>query len=156
MQVSDCMITTVYTIGVDATVGDAMRIMAQQMVGTLPVVDAERHMLGVVLLDDVLAQFMPQFVEILRSVDFVHDYGVLEAGRKSPHMARRMARDMMRPPYAVTAHSGLMAAMVLMHKYQVGDIPVVNEHTQLVGLASYVRVGSLFLMDWLDHFPQQE
>jgi CBS-domain-containing membrane protein len=150
------MLTTVYTIGTDATLREAMQIMAQHMMGTLPAVDVERHVLGVVVLDDVLTQFMPQFLDRLRSLDFVQDYSFLEAGRKSLHIAEKAIQDIMRPPYYVSTDSGLMAAMVVMHKHRVTEVPVVNEQKQLVGLASYVRVGSLFLTDWLNHLSEKE
>lgn len=156
MHVSDCMITEVYTIGVDATLNDAVRIMAEYRVGTLPVVNADRRVLGVLLLDDILLEFMPDFVGVLRSVDFVQDYGFLEGGHPPPGIAEKPVRDIMRPPYFVPVDSGLMAAMVLMHKHQVTDVPIVNEQQRLVGLVSYVRVGSLFLKGWLSRLPPKE
>ena len=155
MQVSDCMRTTVYTIGADAKLRAAMQLMAQHMIGTLPVVDEDNHILGVVVLDDILTRFMPQFIDLLHSTDFVHDYGVLEAGRQSAHLTEQPVIDIMRPPYSITADSGLMAAMVLMHKHQFTDAPVVNENQQLVGLVSNVRVGSMFLLEWISHLDDK-
>ena len=156
MQISDCMRTTVYTIGVDARLRDAMQLMAQHMIGTLPVIDDHKHLLGVVVLDDILTRFMPQFVDLLRSTDFVHDFGVLEAGRESAAVTNEPITAVMRPPYSIPADSGLMAAMVMMHKHQFTDAPVVDDNEQLVGLVSNVRVGSMFLLDWISHLADED
>jgi len=156
MYVTDCMRTKVYTIGIDEVLRSAMQIMAEHMIGTLPVIDAERYVLGVLTMNDVLTQFMPHFVEVMRSTDFVHDYGVLEAGRKAPHVVDKAVRDIMHPPYYVTPDSGLMAAMVLMSKLQVSEAPVVNDDKQLIGIVSRVQVGSVFLKDWLSHFAEKD
>ena len=156
MKIADSMRTTVYTVKEDAMLHEAMQLMAEHMVGTLPVINDERNLLGVVVMDDVLKRFMPRFVELIRSADFVHDYGVLEAGRKSPQLARLPIKDIMRPPYCVGPNSGLMEAMVMMHKHEMPDVPVVDDKKQVVGLISYARVGSLFLSDWFKHFSNME
>ena len=57
--VSDCMRTQVYTVKTGATLVEATRIMSSYMVGTVPVIDDERYVVGVLVLDDLLTQFMP-------------------------------------------------------------------------------------------------
>lgn len=156
MQVSDCMRTTVYTIEADATLREAMQLMAQHMIGTLPVIDEARHVVGVVVLDDILTRFMPQFVELLRSTDKGRDSGLLEAGRQSAHLVNEPLTSVMRPPYSVRADSGLEAAMLLLHRDQFTDAPVVDEDERLVGLVSDVRVGSMFLLDWINHLADED
>jgi CBS domain-containing protein len=156
LYVADCMRTQVFTVGSDATLREAIRIMGHHMIGTVPVIDTERHVLGVVVLDDVLTEFMPQFVQVLRTSDFVHDYGLFETGARTAHLADKPLKDIMRPPYYLAADSGLMEAMVFMHNHQVSDVPVVDDQKQLVGLVSRVRVGSLFLIDWLNNLPEKE
>jgi len=156
MKVADCMITTVYTVDVEARLREAMRLMAEPMIGTLPVIDTDRCLRGVLVMEDVLTRFMPQFVEMIRSADFVHDYGVFAAGRQSPQLAEEPVKKLMRSAFYVTPDSGLMEALVVMHKHRVPDVPVVNGDEQVIGLVSQARVGSLFLADWLAHFPDEE
>lgn len=156
MYVSDCMRTQVFSVKTAASLIDAIRIMGDHMVGTLPVLDDEKHIVGVVVLDDLLTQFMPQFVHVLRTTDFVHDYGELEAGPKFYRLAHKPLHEVMRPPYFLPQTCGLMEAMVFMHNHQVADVPVVDKQEQLVGLVSRVRVGSLFLVDWLDSLPDKD
>lgn len=148
--VSDCMRTQVYTVQTGTTLVEAMRIMGSHMVGTVPIVDDERHLAGVVVLDDLLTQFMPRFVQVLRTTDFVHNYGMFEMGAHAADVLEKPLQEIMRPPYFLREDSSLMAAMVFMHNHQVADVPVVNADNQLVGIVSRVRVGSLFLVGWLN------
>jgi len=150
MQVSDCMRTQVFTVGTGATLVEAMRVMGSRKVGTVPVIDEGQHVTGVLVLDDLLTQLMPKFVQVLRSTDFVHDYGKFELGPYAAHLLGKPLREIMRPPYSLKEDSSLMEAMVFMHNHQVDDVPVVNAAKELVGIVSRVRVGSLFLIDWLD------
>ncbi len=150
MQVSDCMRTQVFTVETGATLVEAMRIMGSRLVGTVPVIDKNRHVMGVLVLDDLLTQLMPRFVQVLRSTDFIHDYGKFELGPYATHLLDKPLREIMRPPYSLKEGSSLMEAMVFMHNHQVDDVPVVNAAGELVGIVSRVRVGSLFLVDWLD------
>lgn len=151
MQVSECMITSVYTITEDAILNDAMNQLAAHMIETLPVINTEGLLVGIVLLDDVLTLFMPNFVEMLRSADFIHDYSFLKKGRENSHLSQKPIREVMRKPFSVHQESGLMEAMVLMHKHQVGELPVLNEEQHLIGIISRGRAGGLFLSDWLEH-----
>lgn len=148
--VADCMRTQVFTVNADATLVEAMRIIGGHMVGIVPVIDRERHVVGVVVLDDLLTRFMPKFVQLLRKTDFVQDYGKFEMGLPTADLLDKPLSEIMRPPYFLSEHSGLMEAMVFMHNHQVVDVPVVDAGRRLVGVISRVRVGSLFLMDWLN------
>ena len=156
MQVSDSMRTTVYTVGPGATLRDAMQLMAQHMIGILPVIDEDRHILGVVVLDDILTRFMPQFVDLLHSTDPVNDSGVLETGRQSGQLVNKPITEIMRPPYSVRTDTGLVEAMLQLHRDEFTDAPVVDEADRLVGLVSNVRVGSMFLLDWINHLTDED
>jgi len=148
-QVSDCMRTHVYTVSTGASLIDAMRIIVNHMVGTVPVIDSERHIVGVLVLDDLLAQLMPKFVQVLRTTDFVHDYGKWEMGPPAEALLEKPLARFMRHPFFISEDSSLMGAMGYMHNHQLDDVPVVNADQQLVGLVSRVRIGSLFLSSWL-------
>lgn len=157
MIISDCMRTPVYTIGQDGILQDAMQAMADNMVGTMPVVDEENHLIGIILIDDILSLFMPHFVEMLRSADFIHDYSFLKVGRKKPHLGQKPVTEIMQKPYSIQHDSGLMEAMVLMHKHHVEELPVLDDEKRVIAIVSRGRVGSLFLGDWLNHLtPEQD
>ena len=149
MQVADCMRTRVYTIGPEATLGEAIDLMAHHRVATLPVVDEANHLLGVVVMDDILGQFIPRYFELLRTADFIHDYSFMETGRPPAGLTEKPLKSIMRPPYSVAPDNRLMAALMVMHKHQVPDAPVVDADKRLIGLVSIARVGGLFLAEWL-------
>ena len=54
------MIYDPVTIDVNATVGDALRLMAQNHIGGIPVVDAGRHLIGIVTNRDLRFQEQPE------------------------------------------------------------------------------------------------
>jgi CBS domain-containing protein len=145
----------VYTITENGLLHDAMLQMAEHMVGALPVVNEQNHLLGIILLDDILTLFMPHFVEMLRSADFIHDYSFLEHGRNKPQLVKKAVTELMRKPYFIQYNGQLMEAMVLMHKHGVEELPVLNDDNCVIGIVSRGRVGSLFLTDWLNHLKQE-
>ncbi|MCI0708806.1 MAG: CBS domain-containing protein [Chloroflexi bacterium] len=149
MNVKDFMKTVVISIHQDATLRDAAQLVADHLVGLLPVVDDERVLVGVLSMDDILRQFIPPFVEMIEQADFIHDYGALESGKE--HVALdALVRDLMQHRFYVRETDHLMAPIVIMYKHRSGDVPVVDEHDKLVGLVSHAQVGGMFLKDWLD------
>jgi len=155
MNISDCMKTPVYTIQADGILQDAMEKMAEHLVGTMPVVDTDNHLVGMILLDDILTLFMPHFVEMLRSADFIHDYSFLKIGHEKVHLGQRPVTEIMQKPYSIQHDAELMEAMVLMHKHQVGELPVLDDEKRVIAIVSRGRVGSLFLDDWLNHLKSE-
>ena len=149
MNVKDFMKTGVVSIHEDATLRDAASLVAENLVGLLPVVDDGGVLVGVLSMDDILRQFLPRFVEMMEQADFIHDYGVLEAGKEHV-VLNTPIRDLMQHPFYVLETDHLMAPIVIMHKHRSGDVPVVDEHDKLVGLVSHAQVGGMFLKDWLD------
>jgi CBS domain-containing protein len=152
MYVKEYMRTEVYTIRADATLGHAMRIMAKYLIGMLPVVDDEGHLVGILSIEDVLKQFMPHFVEMLQKTDFVQDYGSWERGLKTPEVMVIRIRDVMQESFYVKEDAQFMAPMVVMYKHRSTDVPVVNDEKKVVGLVSHARVGGMFLKEWLRQF----
>ena len=88
--------------------------------GTLPVVGAEGRLEGVVTLLDVLQVSMPDFVELLDNIDFVHDFRALEDLQPwdAPEAAGLTVREIMKPPVAVDQEAGLLRACALMFKHR--------------------------------------
>ena len=149
--VGDCMKRRVVTVSPSTTVEAAARLVVEQHVGTLPVVDEKGLLLGVVRLNDLLGVFMPDFVTLLDNIDFVHDFGALE--RAEPRLASELAELTMSqlacPPVAVEEDSGLMHSLATLIKHQWRDLPVVDKAGRLVGIASRVDIAVAFFAHWL-------
>lgn len=150
MRVGECMKREVVTVTAEMTVPEAARVIAERRVGTLPVVGPDGRLEGVVTLLDILRVFMPDFVELLDNIDFVHDFGALEdlQPRDVPEAAQLTVREIMEPPVAVDQEAGLLRACVLMFKHRLQDLPVVDKGGRLVGLVSRVDIGAAFLAAW--------
>jgi len=145
----------VVAVSAAATVREAARWVVKRRVGTLPVVDQQGVLVGVVRIKDLLKVFMPDFVILLDNIDFVHDFGVEESLRPKDvaEAARLTMRDLMRPPVSVEQTSGLLRAFATMDKHDIQDLPVVDESGRLVGIASRVDIAVAFLSAWTAEEP---
>ena len=137
------------------TAPEAARLVVDKHVGTLPVVDEQGTLVGVVRVRDLLDVFMPDFVHLLENIDFVHDFGAMENRSRRPlaEAAGLTMADLMQPPVAVAESSGLLRALATMNKHGIRDLPVVDKAGVLVGIASLVDIAAAFLAKWLDEEP---
>ena len=77
MILKNCM-KDVIAIRPSTTVREAAKLIIERRAGTLPVVDDNETLVGVVRLPGILKVFMPNFVSLLDNIDFVADFGSLE------------------------------------------------------------------------------
>ncbi len=148
MDVSSVMKKEVVSISEDATLDDAIRLLAARRVGLLPVVDAENSLVGILTLHDIIQLVLPTFLEMLEDTDFVHDFGALEERRIPLDERKKPISEFMSPPTSCASTCGLLRAEALMRQHELRDLPVVDEQDHLVGLASWVDVGVAFLGSW--------
>ncbi|MGD9145888.1 MAG: CBS domain-containing protein [Anaerolineae bacterium] len=134
----------------EMTVREAALLMAENNVGTLPVVDEASVLVGVTTMRAVIQIFLPDFVALLSNIKFVKDYGDL--GTPSQDDIRRAdsltVADIMEEPVSVEIDCTLVRALSFMDKYRIPDLPVVQQG-KLVGIASRVDIGRAFLSTWL-------
>lgn len=148
MKVGDCMKRDVISITATATIGHAAEVFVANRIGTLPVVDDFGRLVGLVLLRDLLALVMPDFVRLLEDFDFVRDFGAVEARLPSPEILARPVRQIMQPPIAAQETSGLLRAAAKLRQHDLLDLPVVAADGRLVGIASRVDIGTALLESW--------
>ncbi|TKJ28242.1 MAG: hypothetical protein CEE40_11990 [Chloroflexi bacterium B3_Chlor] len=144
--VGDCMKRRVVTVTGSTTVQEAARLVVDEHVGTLPVVDEAGMLTGIVRLHDLLRVFMPDFVALLNNIDFVRDFGALEEAEPKDvaEAAELTMSDLMVPPVAQEEHAGLMHSLATIVKHQLQDLPIVDQEGRLVGIASRVDIASAF------------
>ena len=144
--VAEWMKRKVVTVTASTTVEEAARVVVQERVGTLPVVDEQGVLTGVVRLQDLLGIFMPDFVALLDNIDFVRDFGPLEQVQPQhmSHSAHLTMTGLAATPVAVEEDSGLMHALATMVKHQLQDLPIVDKAGRLVGIASRVDIARAF------------
>ena len=147
----DCCMKLKVIVGhPEMTVKEAALLMAENNVGTLPVVNESSVLVGVTTMRDVIQIFLPDFVPLLSNIRFVRDYGDL--GTPSTENIERaeslVIADIMEEPVSVEDDCTLIRALSFMEKYRIADLPVVSEG-KLVGIASRVDIGRAFLSTWL-------
>jgi CBS domain-containing protein len=134
----------------EMTVREAALLMAENNVGTLPVVNEASVLVGVTTMRDIIQIFLPDFVPLLTNIRFVRDYGDL--GTPSAADIKRaeslVIADIMEEPVSVEEDCTLIRALSFMEKYRIRDLPVVKGG-KLVGIASRVDIGRAFLSSWL-------
>jgi CBS domain-containing protein len=141
MEIRDSMKKEVVSISASTTVEEAITTVLTKKVGTLPVVDAQNHLLGVVSIGDLMGLFLPDFVSFMEDIDFVRDYGALEIPRpeEMAGIRRVPVEKVMSEPVAVEEGCGPIRALSLMEKHHLQDLPVVKEG-KLVGIVSRVDI----------------
>jgi len=139
---------SVISISVEATARQAAALFAEHHIGTLPVVDGENRLVGILTLRDLLTLVMPDFVHLLDHYEFVHDFGAVEDRQPLPEELGTPVRQIMDPPVSVGETAGLMRAAALLQRPFFTDLPVVDEEDHLVGIASRVDVGVALIDHW--------
>lgn len=148
MTVSSCMKRHVVSIHSNDTVRAAAAIFVEKHIGLLPVVDDKKKVIGVVGLRDLLTLELPDFVEFIADVDFVHDFGAVETTRPEPETLDQPITSIVKPAFTVQEDCGLLRAYALMLQHNLHDMPVVNKKGELVGITSRVDIGTKILSLW--------
>jgi CBS domain-containing protein len=151
MIIKDCMKRDVISIPPTITVREAAVVVVEQHIGLLPIVDDEAKLIGVIGLQDLLTLELPDFVNFIPDVDFVHDFGAVESTRPEPYSLEQPVTTLMQPAISVDEECGLLRAYALMLQHQLMDLPVVTKEGRLVGLASRVDISAAILARW--QFP---
>jgi len=139
----------VVSISVLATINEAAYLFVERHIGTLPVVDADGKLVGILHIRDLLELVMPSFVRLVEDFDFVRgDFSVFETLLPPLEVAIQPASSIMAPPMSVRAGSGLLRAFAIMNSHDLYDLLVVDDDDRLVGLASRVDIGTALLANW--------
>jgi CBS domain-containing protein len=139
----------VISITVSATIREAAALFVEGHIGTLPVVDGDEKLVGILHIRDLLELVMPSFVRLVEDFDFVRgDFSIFETLLPSQEVAAQTASSIMVAPVSVRVSSGLLRAFAIMNSHHLYDLPVVDDDGRLVGLASRVDIGTALLAGW--------
>lgn len=148
MNISTCMKRNVVSISATATAREAAAIIVKKHIGLLPIVDKDDKPVGVIGLYDLLKLELPDFVNFVADVDFVHDFGAVEETRPPAKTLNKKVISLMRPIITVKEDCGLLRAYALMLQQNLHDTPVVSKDGKLIGIASRVDIGVAILSRW--------
>lgn len=148
MNISDCMKRNVASITKEATVREVVKLVIKRHIGTLPVVDASSKLVGVIKLQKLLSIVMPDFVNLVEDFSFLHSFGAMENHLPESKELDCPIDQITEPPVWVEGNSNLLYASAIMHKHDLGDVPVVDENCHLIGIASHVDIGTALMQTW--------
>jgi acetoin utilization protein AcuB len=148
IKIKDCMKPNVVTISPDVTLREAAQAFIKKHVGTLVVVDADGHLLGLILLRDLISLAIPDFIDLFKQMDFIHDFGALESNCPNDKDLFKPIRQFMMEPISVHENTGLLNAAALLQEHKLSDLPVVNNANVLVGIASATDIDTALLSGW--------
>jgi predicted transcriptional regulator len=148
MKIESCMKRNVISIPLDSSIGEAAWVMVNKHIGILPVVDDCNKPVGVVQMSDLLTLELPDFLDLIKDVDFVHDFGAVETTRPGKEQLTQPVSTIMQPVKTVEKDCGLIRSYALMIHDNLYDLPVTNDVGKLVGVVSRVDIGTAVLSMW--------
>lgn len=150
MKIGTYMKHNVISISETSTIREAASVLVEHHVGLLPIVDQTKKLVGVVGLRDLLSLELPDFVNFIADLDFVHDFGAVETTRPSPDVLNKSVTTLMSTAISVPEDTGLLRTYALMLQHELHDMPVVSKDEKLVGVASRVDIGTAILSTWAE------
>lgn len=148
MKILTCMKRNVFSIPSTSTVREAAALIVSKHIGLLPVIDAGGKLVGMIGLRDLLSLELPDFVNFIEDLDFVHDFGAVETTRPEKEKLNKPVTQLMRPAITVDEGCGLLRAYALMLQHNLHDMPVLSKDGVLVGITSRVDIGVAILSTW--------
>ncbi len=148
MNVRDSMKRNVVYINATGSVRDAVELVVDHHIGTLPVVDDNRKLIGVVKLRTLLSLVMPDFVRLIENFEFVHDFGAVDTRLPTPEDLARPVTSIMEPPIYAFENASLIHAAAILNQQGLKDLPIVSEDGTLAGIASHVDIGISLMRRW--------
>ena len=137
-SVTQIMTTDVLAIAPETPIGQVARIMSDNGISGLPVVDANNNLVGIITETDIVSHEIqidtPTFVPFL-------DWIIRMPGDTSEDDIRRVlatsaAELMTSPVYSVTVDATVREVATLMFERKVNPVPVLNHLDQVVGIVS--------------------
>ena len=135
MRVKDCMTKEVLTVKPQTTLAELNRIFKKHSYEVLPVVDDDNNLVGLVDKAVLLTIFLPDYIGLVESLDFIEDFGALEEEFKNmPVLELFVVGDLMvKEIVTITETSSVIKAAAVMEKNGIKRLPVTKDN-KLIGL----------------------
>lgn len=140
MTVSEIMSREVMTVSPDTSYRDIWKKIFTTHWHTLPVVDTQNKLVGIVTRKDLLAKLYPNYQDVLEYLETPQDFEAME--ERIDEMAPLKAKDIMSTTVIFSRESTLvMRALSRMIVRHVDQLPVLNDDDEVVGM---VTKGDIF------------
>jgi len=133
MTVKDMMTKEVVTVPPDMSVKDAAKKLFQMEISGLPVIDEQKHVIGMITEKDIITMALPKYVEKLGDFDFLLNEEPFT--RKIEESDKVKVKDIMRKEVlCVTEDTPIPEVARLMIIKKVRRCPVLDKEKKLIGI----------------------
>ena len=91
---------------------------------------------------------MPDFLDLVESFKFVHNFGAVEARIPEPEVLACPVSEIMKEAVYAKENAGLLYAAAQLNQHRCTDLPIVTEEGKLIGLVSHVDIGAALMRGW--------
>ncbi|MBW4522063.1 MAG: CBS domain-containing protein [Scytolyngbya sp. HA4215-MV1] len=135
--VADIMTRDPITVGIDTSLGDVIKILAERRISGLPVIDSTGKLVGIVSETDLMwresGATPPPYIMLLDSVIYLENPGRYE--RELHKVLGQTAGEVMsKNPITITPEKPLRDAAHLMHERNVHRLPVIDTKGSVIGV----------------------
>ncbi len=136
MKIKDYMKTDFRAVSPGTPLREIARHFFETGESVLPVTEEDGTLAGVISIDDVLLIFLPEYIDLIRNLDFLHDFGALEKTSFTIEEQLFVAEDLMNEKFEVLEEEdSILKAAAMLHKLDLPGIPVVSGN-RLTGMIS--------------------
>lgn len=136
MKIKDYMKRDFRAVPPDAPLREIARFFYESGESLLPVTEENGRLVGVIFIDDFILIFLPEYIDLIRNIDFLHDFGALERTSFTIEEQLFVAEDLMKEEFVVLEEEeSILKAAAMLHKHDQQRIPVVRDD-RMVGMIS--------------------
>lgn len=144
MKVRDVMTSQVVQVHPETPLKEVARLLAERGISGVPVVDEDRHVLGVVSEADFLVKEQGELAEHPSLVSWLFDHTEIERAEARLHATTAVAA-MSSPAITIDADRPIREAAAEMTRHRVNRLPVVQDGA-LVGIVTRADLVATFLV----------
>lgn len=127
MEISKYVNRNADTVLAETPMKDIARLFFETGESVIPVVDQDRNLRGIISIDDFMLIFLPDYIDMIKDIDFVHSFGALEKMSFTIEELLFVAEDLMvADPPCLEENDSLLKAIATLHRHRLSRIPVVR------------------------------
>ena len=136
MKISKYITKTPYSVRPETHFKDIARIFFETGESIIPVTDETNTLRGIISIDDFMLIFLPEYIDLIKNVDFIHSFGALEKTSFTIEELLFVAEDLMEEnPPVLEENDSFIKAIATLHIHNLSRIPVVRGD-KLAGMIS--------------------
>jgi CBS domain-containing protein len=132
LKIKEVMIPDLTSVSADTPIKEAVKIMSQQRMIGLPVVDNDQNVIGIITESDIAKGCLPGYYKELQNPSFIPDFD--QFSQQAKKIAHRPVKEFMTTiVYSVEEDTSRTQAADLLFRKDLRIVPVVREG-KLVGI----------------------